>query len=66
MPPISTRLYDAATYLKTEDDCALYLQVVTEEANGDATLVDVALAEIARTRSRFEMAANSRCSSSPA
>ena len=34
-----TRPYDAATYLKTEQECALYLQAAIDESDGDAALV---------------------------
>ena len=53
MPPIFTVPYDAAAYLKTEEECTLYLQAVAEEANGDATMIDMALA-----RSKFDPARN--------
>ena len=51
-----TRPYDAAIYPRSEEECALYLRVVTEEANGDAVLIDAALTEIARARSRIRPA----------
>ena len=66
MSPTLTLPYDAAAYLRTEEDCALYLQAVTEEANGDARLLDIALADIARARSRFDIAANSHGSNTSA
>ena len=53
-----TTPFDAAFYLKSEEECALYLQVVTGEANGDAAMIDMALADIARARSKFEPANN--------
>lgn len=43
-----TRPYDAAVYLQTEEDCALYLQAVIDEADGDAAMIVTALGEIAR------------------
>ena len=33
---LQTRPYDAAAYLKTEQDCALYLQAAIDESDGDA------------------------------
>ena len=66
MSPTLTLPYEAAAYLRTEEDCALYLQAVTEEANGDATMIDVALADIARARSRLDIAANSHGSNTSA
>ena len=59
MSPIFTIPYDAAAYLNTEEECALYLQAVTEEANGDAAMMDMALADVARARSKFDPANNS-------
>ena len=53
-----TTPYDAAFYLKSEEECTLYLQAVTEEANGDATMIDMALADIARARRKFDPAKN--------
>jgi DNA-binding phage protein len=38
-----TRPYDAAAYLKTEQDYALYQQAVINESDGDAALVVPAL-----------------------
>ena len=49
---LQTRPYDAATYLKTEQDCALYLQAAIEESEGDPALVVAALVDIARARLR--------------
>lgn len=34
-----TRPYDAAVYLKTEQDCALYMQAAIDESEGDPALV---------------------------
>ena len=33
---LQTRRYDAAAYLKTEQDCALYLQAAIDESGGIA------------------------------
>lgn len=51
-----TRPYDAAAYLKTEQECALYLQAAIDESDGDATLVVTALGEIARARGMMNLA----------
>ena len=56
MTKVATRPYDAAAYLKNEADCALYLQVVMEEADGDPALVVSALGEIARARGMVQLA----------
>ena len=51
-----TRPYDAAAYLKTEQECALYLQAAIDESDGDATMVVTALGEIARARGMMNLA----------
>ncbi len=51
-----TRPYDAATYLKTEQDCALYMQAAIDESDGDASLVIAALGDIARARGMMHLA----------
>lgn len=56
MAKTKTRPYDAAAYLKSEADCALYLQAVMEEADGDSALVVSALGEIARARGMMQLA----------
>ena len=49
-----TRPYDAAEYLKTEEDMAAYLQAAIEE--GDAALVVHALGNIACARGMSQIA----------
>jgi len=56
MTKLKTRPYDAAAYLKTEKDCALYLQAVIDDSEGDAALVVAALGEIARARGMMQLA----------
>ncbi len=51
-----TRPYDAAAYLKTEQECALYLQVAIDESDGDAAMVVGALGDIARARGMMNLA----------
>lgn len=51
-----TRLYDAANYLKTEEDCALYLQAIIDESEGDPALIVEALGDIARARGMMQLA----------
>ena len=51
-----TRPYDAAAYLKTEEDCALYLQAVIDESEGDPALIVAALGDIARARGMMSLA----------
>ena len=51
-----TRPYDAAAYLKTEQECALYLQAAIDESDGDAVMVVAALGDIARARGMMDLA----------
>ena len=53
---LQTRPYDAAAYLKTEQDCALYLQAAIDESDGDVALVVAALGDIARARGMMYLA----------
>lgn len=48
--------YDAAEYLKTEEDIAAYLEAVIEEAGDDVSLIAIALGNIARARSMTQLA----------
>ena len=50
MTKIKTHLYDAAVYLTSEEACALYLQTVVDESEGDPMMIVTALGEIARAR----------------
>ncbi len=56
MPKTKTRRYDAAAYLKTEEDCALYLQAAIDEADGDPSVIVAALGDIARARGMMQLA----------
>ena len=47
MPETFTR-WDAANYLKTEEDARLYLASCAEEDPGDGSLIRLAVADIAR------------------
>ena len=48
MPKTKTRPYDAAAYLRTEEECALYLQAAIDEADNDPSIIVTALGDIAR------------------
>jgi len=48
--------YDAAEYLKTEEDIAAYLEAVIEEAGDDVSLIAIALGNIARARGMTQLA----------
>ena len=54
MAQTKTKPYDAAEYLKTEDDMAAYLEAALEE--GDPALVIHALGNIARARGMSQIA----------
>ena len=53
---LQTRPYDAAAYLKSEKECALYLQAAIEESDGDSAIVVAALGDIARARGMMQLA----------
>ena len=48
--------FDAADYLQSDKDCALYLQACIEEAPEDAALFARALGDIARARGMMQLA----------
>ncbi len=48
--------WDAAEYLKTEEDMALYLDAMIEESNGDPRMIAVALGDIAKARGMTQIA----------
>lgn len=52
----ATRPYDAASYLKTDEDYALYLQAAIDESEGDPAVVITALGDIARARGMMDLA----------
>lgn len=56
MPKTKTIPYDAAAYLKSEEECAMYLQAVIEEADGDPAMIVLALGDIARARGMMQLA----------
>lgn len=51
---VQFRRYDAANYLKNEDDIAAYLDAVMED--GDPGLIAAALGDIARSRNLSQLA----------
>ena len=53
---LQTRPYDAASYLKTEQECALYLQAAIDESDGDPAIMVAALGDIARARGMMQLA----------
>ena len=53
---LQTQPYDAAAYLKTEQDCAPYLQAAIDESDGDPAIVIAALGDIARARGMMQLA----------
>jgi len=48
--------WDAADYLDTEEDMALYLDACLDEDSGDGSLVRAALNDIARARGMTQLA----------
>lgn len=56
MSELKTRPYDAIAYLETDEECALYLQAVIDESDGDPAVVVEALGEIARARGMTQLA----------
>lgn len=50
------RPFDAAEYLKTDEDMALYLDAMIEESNGDSRMIAVALGDIARAKGMTQIA----------
>lgn len=48
--------WDAADYLETEKDMALYLDAVIEESQGDPRMITVALGDIARAKGMAQLA----------
>jgi probable addiction module antidote protein len=48
--------FDAAEYLKTEEDMALYLDAMIEESKGDSRMIAVALGDIAKARGMTQIA----------
>ncbi|MRR50711.1 MAG: putative addiction module antidote protein [Rhodocyclaceae bacterium] len=48
--------FDAAEYLKTEEDMALYLDAMIEESQGDPRMIAVALGDIAKARGMTQIA----------
>lgn len=48
--------FDAADYLQSDEDCAMYLQACIDEAPDDAALFSKALGDIARSRGMMQLA----------
>lgn len=56
MTKTRTTPFDTAKYLRTPEDMAAYLEASIEEANGDATIVAMALGNIARAKGMSQVA----------
>ncbi|MFT0547541.1 addiction module antidote protein [Allopusillimonas ginsengisoli] len=56
MAKIKLRKWDAAEYLKTEEDMVLYLQACMDEAGDDASFIAAALGDIARAKGITQLA----------
>lgn len=48
--------FDAADYLQSDEDCALYLQACIDSAPEDAALFAKALGDVARARGMMQLA----------
>ena len=48
--------FDAANYLQSDEDCAMYLQACIEQTPDDAALFAKALGDIARARGMMQLA----------
>jgi probable addiction module antidote protein len=59
MKTIKLACWDASDELKTDKDCALYLQAIIEEADGDEKLIAAAIGDIARSRGMMQVARDS-------
>lgn len=53
---LGIKTFDAADYLQTDEDCAMYLQACIEDAPNDAALFAKALGDIARARGMMQLA----------
>lgn len=51
--------WDAADYLRDEDDCLQYLDAVVQDADGNPQLIASALGDIARARGMMQVARDS-------
>lgn len=56
MAKIETRPYDAARYLRDEEDATSYLRAVIDGADGDDRLILAAIEEVARARNMSQLA----------
>ena len=54
--PVGYRRWDAANYLKSEEDMAAYLEAAMEEAPDDSAFITAVLADIARARGIMQLA----------
>ncbi|MBK8286396.1 MAG: putative addiction module antidote protein [Ahniella sp.] len=59
MKTIKLARWDASEELKSDEDCALYLQAIIDEADGDEKLIAAALGDIARARGMMQVARDS-------
>lgn len=59
MNTVKLTRWDASDELKSDQDCALYLQAIMEEADSDEKLIAAALGDIARARGMMQVARDS-------
>jgi probable addiction module antidote protein len=55
---IETTRWDVQDYLRTPEDCALYIQAAIEEAGDDPAFIAKALGDVARARGMTNVARN--------
>ena len=55
---IETTRWDVQDYLRTPEDCALYIQAAIEEAGDDPAFIAKALGDVARARGMTSVARN--------
>lgn len=55
---IETTRWDVQDYLRTPEDCALYIQAAIEEAGDDPAFIAKALGDVARARGMTSIARN--------
>ncbi len=53
---VETTRWDVQDYLRTPEDCALYIQAAIDEAGDDAAFIAKALGDVARSRGMSQTA----------
>ena len=53
---VKTKLWDVQDFLRTPEDCALYIQAAIDEAGDDPAFIAKALGDVARSRGMAQTA----------